>query len=360
MENIYERLREKLNDLATGFPATESGVEIRLLKKLFTEKEAELFLKITPLLQTSEDVAKTHGLDPDDTSELMKKMANKGLIFRVEKNDLTRYSAPPYVVGIFEFQLNRLDNELVKDMEEYFETAFGRTIQSFKTPVMRTIPVNRELAVKWPVAPYEDALQIVENQKSIAVAPCICRKMGELVADRNCDKPIETCLLFGSHGDYYVKNGMGRHITVEEAKEIVKRNDEAGLVLQPFNSQNVGGMCSCCGDCCGMLRSLKKQPNPAAAVQSNYYAQVNADECIGCETCVERCQMDAVDVIDDIAAVNLDRCIGCGLCVTTCPTEAMQLVKKAEDAQYLPPKSGGEVYMRIAMERGINPLEKKY
>lgn len=359
MKNIYERLREKLDDMATGFPATESGVELRLLKRLFTEQEAELFLVVSPMLQTPEDVAEKNGLDPDETAERMEEMAHKGLLFRVKKNDLIRYAAPPYVVGIFEFQLNRLDRELVNDMEEYFETAFGRTIQSYKTPVLRTIPINRELSVKWPVAPYEDALQIIDNQKSIAVAPCICRKLGEH-SHRDCDKPIEVCLAFGSHADYYVQNGMGRHITAEEAKEIIKRNDEAGLVIQPFNSQRVGGMCSCCGDCCGALRSLKKQPIPADAVQSNYYAQVNDDECIGCETCVERCQMEAVDMVDDTAAVNLDRCIGCGLCVTTCPTEAMTVVKKPEEDQYLPPESGGEVYVRIAMERGINPLEKQY
>lgn len=40
MKDIYERLRERLNDLATGYPATESGVEIRILKRLFTEEEA--------------------------------------------------------------------------------------------------------------------------------------------------------------------------------------------------------------------------------------------------------------------------------------------------------------------------------
>ena len=33
--------------------------------------------------------------------------------------------------------------------------------------------------------------------------------------------------------------------TLEEAKAIVKKNEEEGLVMQPFNSQKVGGMCSC-------------------------------------------------------------------------------------------------------------------
>jgi len=111
-------------------------------------------------------------------------------------------------------------------------------------------------------------------------------------------------------------------------------------------------MCSCCGDCCGVLRSLKLQPKPAEAVQSNYFAVVDEELCAGCETCVERCQMEAVAVAEDVAVIDLDRCIGCGLCVTTCPTEAMRLERKPEEALYVPPKSGMETYLNIAIERG--------
>ena len=48
MKDVYKRLRQRLDDLGTGFPATESGVEIRILKKLFTEEEADLFAHLTP------------------------------------------------------------------------------------------------------------------------------------------------------------------------------------------------------------------------------------------------------------------------------------------------------------------------
>ena len=91
-------------------------------------------------------------------------------------------------------------------------------------------------------------------------------------------------------------------------------------------------------------------------MQSNYYAVVDKDDCTGCETCLDRCQMEAIAIIDEKAEINLDRCIGCGLCVTTCPADALKLVKKPESEQYIPPESGAETYMRIAMERGRNPL----
>jgi Na+-translocating ferredoxin:NAD+ oxidoreductase subunit B len=353
MEKVYERLRERLDDLSVGYPATQTGVEIRILQRLFTEEEAELFLKLSPLPEAAQQVAARLSRDAQQTAALMERMASKGLLFRLRKGEAVRYGAVPFLVGILEHQVNRLYPELALEMHEYFETGFGKTVQSFKTPVMRSIPINRQVAVNWPIAPYEDVLEILDSQEIIALAPCICRTWMKRV-DKGCDKPLETCFIFGHYGHYYVENKMGRYISKEEAREVLKRNEEAGLVMQPFNSQKVGGMCSCCGDCCGMLRSLKKQPSPARAVQSNYFAEVNSIECAGCETCLDRCQMDAIQIAGGKAVIDLRRCIGCGLCVTTCTTGAMQLKKKPDEHLYEPPPSGAETYMRIAMERGKN------
>jgi Na+-translocating ferredoxin:NAD+ oxidoreductase RNF subunit RnfB len=351
MTQIYETLRQRLDDMATGFPETKSRIEMKLLKRLFTEKEAELFLQLSPMLEYVEDIAEKIGDDPGDLAVRLEEMAKKGLLFRQHRDDRSRYAAVPFIVGLYEYQLNNVDPEMAGDLLAYYEEGLGKTLQAFKTPVLRTIPIKKSLVAEWPVAPYEDVMNIIENQKIIGIAPCICRRTSSL-AGRGCGKPLETCFLFGSHAHYYVENNMGRFITKEEAKEIVKNNDKAGLVMQPFNAQKVQGMCSCCGDCCGMLRSLKLQPVPAEAVKSNYYARVDDDECTGCETCVDRCQMDAIQIIDETADIDLDRCIGCGLCVTTCPVEAMHLVKKDEDSQYQPPRTGIETYMNIAVERG--------
>ena len=351
MSDLYEKLRQRLDDMATGYPPSADGVEIRILKRLFSEADAELFLMMTPMLETPEAVAGRLGLDAEPTAAHLEDMASRGLLFRQRKGERARYAAIPFVVGVFEFQLNTVDRELAQDLQGYYEEALGKTFAAHDTPLMRTIPINRRLVAEWPVAPYEDVLQIIDQQTTIAVAPCICRTTQRKLG-KGCDKPLEACFLFGSHAQYYVDNLMGRFIDKAEAKAIVARNEAAGLVMQPFNSQHIGGMCSCCGDCCGILRSLKKQPVPAAAVKSNYYAVVEAEDCIGCGDCLERCQMDAVTLEDDLARIDLDRCIGCGLCVTTCPSDALRLVKKAEEHLYEPPASGMETYIRIAQERG--------
>ena len=351
MSDVYDKLRQRLDDMATGYPPSANGFEIKILKRLFNEADAELFLLMTPMLETPQAVAERLALDSAATAAHLEDMASRGLLFRQRKEDRVRYAAVPFVVGLFEFQLNTVDRDLARDLEGYYEEALGKTFTAQTTPLMRTIPINRRLVAEWPVAPYEDVLAILEQQTTIAVAPCICRTAQQR-AGKGCDKPMEACFLFGSHAQYYVDNHMGRFIDKEEAKAIVAQNEAAGLVMQPFNAQRMGGMCSCCGDCCGMLRSLKKQPVPAAAVKSNYYAVVEDEDCIGCGDCLERCQMEAILLEDDLARVDRNRCIGCGLCVTRCPSDALRLVKKEADQLYEPPASGMETYIRIAQERG--------
>ena len=350
MNDVYKDLRERLDNFASGFPTTDSGIELRILQGLFTEDEAKLYIRLSPLLEAAEDVAKRLDHDIGETAELMERMAQKGLIFRVRKGDQARYSVVPFLPGIYDFQLNSMGREFAQDMEDYFEEALGRTIQGHKTPILWPIPINRELVVKWPIAPYEDAVKIIEEQEVVALAPCVCRTKNSLL-NESCGKPLETCFMFGANAKYYVDNKMARFIDKEEAIKIIKQNDEAGLVMQPSGSQKANVMCSCCGCCCEMLQSLKKQPKPAEAAKSNYFARVNADECTGCATCFDRCQMEAITLEDETAVIDIDRCIGCGLCATTCPDQAVQLVKKSESDQYQPPKYNAEIYMRLATER---------
>ena len=355
MDDVYLKLRKRLDDFASGFPETKSGIEIRILKKIFSQDEAELFVNLSPLPETPADTAMRLGLDPDETGKRMHKMADKGLIFRLVKGKSVRYCAVPFVPGIYDFQVNSIDKALAEDVKSYNNEGFGKSIQGHSIPIMRTIPVNRKLAVKWPIAPYDDALRIIEDQKTIAVAPCICRIKSGLL-NESCGKPVETCFMFGSQAAYYVDNHMGRYIGKEEAARIITENEKAGLVLQPFNAKNTGVMCSCCGDCCEMLGSLKRQPSPAASVKSNYFAAVETESCSCCGTCIGRCQMDAVNIDAGAAYIDLNRCIGCGLCVSTCPDNALSLIRKKKEDLYHPPETKGEMFLMLAMERNKNPL----
>jgi len=351
-KEVYRKLQEQLDQYSVGFPATDSGVEIRILEKLFTEEEAEISLHLSMALETPESVAQRTHRDPKAVAALLKHMADKGLVFRWRRADTVKYGAIPFVLGIYEYQLKSMDRELAQMFEDYLQEGFQKNLTALKPSILRTIPINRSVVVAHPVATYEDSREIIKRQKLIAVANCICRVQQDMIGHR-CDKPREVCFSFGSAARYYLDLGMGRRVTAEEALTILDRCEEAGLVSQPANVINPGGMCNCCGDCCPLLRMAKKYPRPIELILSNYYAVVDTDACTGCETCLERCQIEAISINeDDVAEINLDRCIGCGLCVTTCPTAALRLEPKPEDQRYTPPAKGQELFEQMAKKRG--------
>ncbi|MDF1515356.1 MAG: 4Fe-4S binding protein, partial [Anaerolineae bacterium] len=167
-----------------------------------------------------------------------------------------------------------------------------------------------------------------------------------------CNRPQETCLIFGLGVDFYEHNGLGRRIDTAEALDILVMANESGLVLQPGNSRTPGNICACCGCCCGVLRTLNTYPRPVEMVISPFIARVDAEDCVGCGVCVDRCQMRAVSVIDGKAVVDYDRCIGCGLCVSTCPAGAMSLERKPESEQPYVPKGMIDSTIRRMTARG--------
>jgi NAD-dependent dihydropyrimidine dehydrogenase PreA subunit len=351
MTEIYEKLAKHLDNLPAGYPSTTSGVELRILKRLFTPEEADIAMTLTMLPEPVAAIAERTGRDEAQLADALEKMAGKGLIFRVSKRGLNLYSAAQFVVGIWEYHLNSLDEGLVRDVNEYMPTLLQKGWLSVTTKQLRVVPVSKSISAGMAVTPYEAAEAIISAQSKIVVSACICRKEQKLVG-KGCDKPQEVCLSFGGGAYYYEQNGLGRAIDRTEALQILKAGVAAGLVLQPGNQQKPMNICMCCGCCCGILKNLKTLDKPALAVHTNYYAQVDEALCTACEACVERCQMDAITV-ETTARVNPDRCIGCGLCVTDCPSEAMRLKQKAADSQYVPPRNVFETYMNIARERGL-------
>jgi NAD-dependent dihydropyrimidine dehydrogenase PreA subunit len=52
-------------------------------------------------------------------------------------------------------------------------------------------------------------------------------------------------------------------------------------------------------------------------------AKINAEECVGCESCVDICKEVAIYMDGGIAIIEFDKCVGDGLCAEECPTEAI-------------------------------------
>jgi Na+-translocating ferredoxin:NAD+ oxidoreductase RNF subunit RnfB len=324
-------------------------VEIRILKRLFTPEEADLAQLVTLKPETAEEIAARTGRDTAELASKLETMSRKGLIFRLELGGGFRYMAANFIVGIWEFNLNRLDPELIKDVGEYVPRYLGQS-HNLKTPQLRTIPVSKAISAEQVVMPYEEARRIIQEQEKIVVAPCICRKEHKMIG-KGCDKPMHSCLVFGFGAQYYEQNGLGRRIDQAEALRILQEAETQGLVLQPSNTQKVVNICMCCGCCCQILIHLKRYPSPAMYAGSNHFAISDPELCTGCGTCIERCQMEAIEMSGDTVAIKRTRCIGCGLCVPTCPTGAMGLKLKPESERSVPPADRMEAFKRILEDR---------
>jgi len=349
MEEVFTKLANHLNDLPTGFPATDSGVELKILKRLFTPREAEVAIGLTMMMEPVAAVAKRLKIDEAELGPLLEKMSKKGLILRSSKGGQTLYMAAQFVPGIWEYHLNDLDEEFIHDFNAYAPHLFKEQ-SKLKTQPLRIIPISKSVSAEMRVMAYDEAEQIIKKQSKIVVADCICRKEHKMVG-HGCDKPMHNCLLFAGGAYYYEENGLGRSITQEKALEILDEGIEAGLVLQPGNSQKPANICLCCGCCCQILKGIKNLEKPAQIVNSSYFAAVNEEECTACGTCEDRCQMEAITV-DDVSHVDTDRCIGCGLCIPTCDPGAIKLFEKQEEEKWIPPKNIFETYINIATERG--------
>jgi len=353
MEDAYKKLALHLDNTPSGFPETETGVELRILKQLFTQEEATLALSLVMMPETVDVIAERAQKDPENIEPMLIEMGRKGLIIHVNRNDVHTFMLLHFVVGIWEYQINRLTKELIKDFNEYVPYLIKNQYKN-KTQQLRVVPVSKSVNTELNIMDYEQVESIIKSQSKILVAPCICRKEHNIMG-KGCDKPSETCLIFGSGAYIYESRGIGRTIHQEEALDILKEGVKQGLVPQPSNSKKPLNICLCCDCCCQILKNIKEFDAPAKIVSSNFQAFVDEGECTGCEACKDICPMNAIEMDDEstLASVDTDRCIGCGLCVTVCEFDAVRLMDKEETEKIEPPANILETYMNIAKEKGL-------
>ncbi len=348
-EDVYLNLREFLDSLPCGYPATDIGVEIKILKKLFTPEEAELTMKLTEQPEKVADIANRLGMEEAEMAEKLESTAQKGLIYRIREGDERLYKAFQFFVGIYEFQLNHMDREFAELFEEYLPY-FGMALADLKTAQMRTIPLGSAVDVTKEVMTYNNVRELIKDKDFISVQDCICRKKQELLGNK-CDFTREICIGFEDFGRYYVDNGMGRQIDMAETLKLLNIAEKEGLILTPTNSQDIEGLCCCCACCCPGLKYAKMMERPIDMVNTQYVSKIDPDLCTACEECQDRCQMDAIKVEDTVSEIIDGRCIGCGACILTCPAQAISL--ELRPGMEAPPLDFDETFQKIKAERGL-------
>ncbi len=355
---VYRRLQQKLDKLPIAFPATESGVEIRILKHLFTLEQAQIALAMSfipePATVIQKRLKKKYPVLAD-LEKILDQMSDQGSIARsITKDGLKIFSVIMLAIGMFEFQVAHLTKDFYEDFRQYLDEKFRDALLNPKFTQLRPVPTKGSITPDLNIMPYDDIREVLTRHNGPFLAvDCICKEGQDLLGHPcKVTKEREICLLFGSAARNYKDHGWGREITREDVFKILDKAEKDGLVVQPSNSQYPFCVCLCCGCCCEVLSNAKPLDNPAQYFYSNYHAVTNDDLCIGCGLCIDRCQMEAIALEDGKSQVDSGKCIGCGLCTTVCDTNAIYLQKKEQIT--VPAKDTAQFYLNLMRARAGN------
>ena len=333
---VYRRLCKAMEKRGGEYPGMEIPEFYDLVKELFTPEEAEVCLAIPRGYHPASAIAAEMGKEPEEVEHVLEAMANKGVCVAGNMGDTTFYGTVPFMPGIFDFQFMRgtstpKDKKLARLIHDY-----KAAVDSFKGPskvtfpTTRVIPVDRKVQAGNTIHTYDQVATYIGKYEPLAVSTCFCRHQAKLIDEKDdCGKPNEGCMQFGMGAPFVIDRGIGRKISKEEALDILKNCEEAGLVHSTINRQEIDWMCNCCNDHCVILQKALAQPKPGLALNSGFQPVRNPELCKACGVCVERCPPAALTMDErDVPKADLDRCIGCGVCASGCPEDAITLIDR--------------------------------
>jgi ferredoxin len=338
---IYIHIAEKIDENPIMAPKSEDGTNfhpsfIKFLKLVYSSEEANIlqyFPRPNKFISTQE-VTDISGQDIESVERILSAIHKRNGVVGMGK----LYSLPglQLLVNIHNFYSDVKQDDIAAAQlyrEFFIEGGFYKNYESsFKgTPLMRVIPVEKAIDVDQKKLTAEEAHDFILNHapQEMALVPCPCRTRTEKMGNRECKDrfPIATCIMMGPLALHFEDQGLGKRVTRHQAVSYFDEMQSLGLVGMTDNSIKDGTViCLCCECCCSQIRGRTRWNNPDSVLESNFVPYANED-CVGCETCIERCFFDALSLDEetDRAVVEPEKCIGCGICTLACPQEALKL-----------------------------------
>ncbi len=343
-------------EIARKLEAPPSQRFLALLEGTFSPQEGEVILELFAPATCSE-VARRLNSDEGRVGEILESLYSRGVI----NKGRTQYA---FHSSLMAFHHHVVGGVAVEPVPEKVKALWGDFFYNEWCDIIVEGYIERQAATGkpvhrvWPavgalelspeikpeqILPEENFKLKLQNTPRIIVGHCGCRKNWA-----TCDHPIETC--FAPTDGPVASVFLGkpnrtsiREVSLEEALAIVKRNEDAGLVHT--------GACFCCTDACEILYSVKRAQRFDLVGPSRYQASVKEEKCIGCQTCVERCPFDAIEMRKTPgskklkASISPEKCMGCGVCIVSCAQRALsyELVRPPEFIRRPKPAPGAVI-----------------
>lgn len=363
-ENLWQKVvRVVATAGAVPFPKDYDGIIIEILQNLINEEQARLLLHFKkPSLNMAQILERTEDeFKEKEVKRLLKELLAGGVLVKSQSRttgiDVYRLLGP--FPGMFEYTMMKgetgekqkriahLFEKLFDEMTERTQKNYDAITSQFKKvrelPTARVVPVEKEVKVgEEEVIPGENIIKLLDDYELIALTNCYCRHEKELV-DNPCKVTDEklNCLLLGKGAKHAIEQGFAKPISKEETIKILRQAEKEALVHRVFHvhldpKREIEAICNCCKCCCGGFELYHRGASPFFT-STSYLAKVNRDDCIGCGTCVEKCPMETIELVDTVAQINEDKCIGCGVCAHHCPEEAIHLQRTGHRFVFVPP-----------------------
>jgi ferredoxin len=363
----YSELVERLNRFPQGAPP--SDMLYKILKILFSEREAQLvaLLPIKPF--TAEKASRIWKMDMTETHKVLDELSSRAILVDIEWNGKTTYTLPPPMAGFFEFSMMRLrgdvDQKVLGELfyqylnveEEFIRSLFVRGETQLGRVFVHEPVLSQDNALH--VLDYERASEVIQTASHRGIGVCYCRhKMMHM--DRNCDAPMDICMTFNGTAQSLTRHGYARALDVHEGMDLLQQAYEQNLVQFGENvRKRVNFICNCCGCCCEAMIAARKFGILNPVHTSNFLPVVNEAGCNGCGKCVNVCPVEAVTLASSNnphhprikkAKVDENTCLGCGVCVRACTREGLSLHSRPQ--RVITPVNSVHRVVMMAIERG--------
>lgn len=351
--DVYERLANVLDALPQGFPRMKSGVELKLLRLVFTPEEVSLASYLTTTYEYPADIARRAGMDEEDVLVILSGLISRKLVRMQGPPSYPGVPAPPpgkdslfrigpFMVGWYEAVMRIEGKEFAELFHQYMVEGGGERILAPRPGVLGVVPVRGSLKPELmaTMEPHLDIDAHLKRHERFLVIDCVCKREMEALGKDDSRYPLKRCGFLGLPASI----PLGEHVLDrEEADQLIRKLEKMGHVhnaVYGFQAssetpQYVGG-CNCDRYACGVFGN--RYPSQA----SNYRVVKDYDKCINCGECVDRCPVYAHtpgNREDGKTEYNREKCIGCGVCVIGCDSAALELELVSAEEWFYTPKS---------------------